>query len=425
MRSMMYGLVDCNNFFVSCERVFNPKLNNRPVVVLSNNDGCVVSRSNEAKQLGIPMGEPFFKLRELVQRHGLIALSSNFALYGDLSARVMSVITHYFPVVEIYSIDEAFIDFTTLQRNFDLYKSCVVLGQKIEQFTGIPVSIGIAPSKTLAKVANHVAKRQNIPNRVFHLDSPQKTTEVLAKFAVRDVWGIGRQLEKKLHDMGVYTTAELLQLPKVVLQTNFNVVMRRTILELQGVSCIELPNSTANKQQIMVSRSFGQRVTDLSHMQEALATYASRACEKLRAQGSLAGGLYVFLHTGLHGTPDTVYKNSLYLKLPYRSADTRVIIHWAKRGLQHLFKPGFRYQKVGIILCDLSNVENMQIDIFGHGNLSRSEELMDLVDAINQRFGRATVQFAAAGLTKPWKMQAAKRTDDYTVDWQELPVARL
>lgn len=424
MQSTLYALVDCNNFFVSCERVFNPKLKDRPVVVLSNNDGCVVSRSNEAKKLGIPMGEPFFKLRDLVQYNGLIALSSNFALYGDLSARVMSIITHFFPEVAIYSIDEAFIDLTTLQRSYNIVQYCIDLGQKIEQYTGIPVSIGIAKSKTLAKVANHVAKRRDLP-RVFYLDSAQKTHETLAKFNISDVWGIGRQLEKRLNAMGVYTAAELLQLPDPVVQTNFNVVMQRTILELRGTSCIELRSGEANKQQIMVSRSFGQRVTEIAYLQEALATYTSMACEKLRAQGSIAGGIYVFLHTGLHGTPESVYKNSLYLKLPQRSADTRQIIHWAKLGLQQLFRPNFRYQKVGIILCDLSSAQDMQIDLFGHNDLQHSEELMNLVDTINQRFGRSTVQFAAAGLEKSWRVQSARRTDGFTASWQELPVVRL
>lgn len=393
--------------------------------MLSNNDGCVISRSNEAKQLGIPMGEPFFKLRDLVREHEVVALSSNFALYGDLSARVMSIITHYFPEVAIYSIDEAFIDLTSLQRSFDVYKSCVELGQNIQLFTGIPVSIGIGATKTLSKVANQTAKDQKIVNRVFYLDAAEKTSKILEKFDIRDVWGIGRKLAKKLNAMGVFTVQELLQLPEPILHTNFNVVMRRTIAELRGVSCIELRDSDANKQQIMVSRSFGQRVTELSHLQEALATYASNACEKLRAQGSVAGGVCVFLHTGLHGSPETVYKNSLYVKLTHRSADTRFIIQQAKDGLQQMFRHGFRYKKIGIILCDLIDAQNMQIDIFGHADLKRSEELMVLMDAINQRFGRATVQFAAAGLEKTWRGQSARRTEGFTASWQELPLVRL
>ncbi len=421
----MYALVDCNNFFVSCERVFDPTLRNQPVVVLSNNDGCAISRSNEAKKLGIKMGEPYFKIRDLIHRHGVVALSSNFALYGDLSARVMNVIMHYFPEVFIYSIDEAFIDCSNLQKNFDIYNSCVALVQKIEQYTGIPVSIGIGVSKTLSKVANHVAKKHNpTESRVYFLDTPQITAKTLKNFAVGDVWGIGRQLEKKLHSMGVYTVEELLQLPPLSVKTNFNIVMQRIILELKGVACIELKDSSANKKQIMISRSFGQRVTTIEHLQEALATYTSMACEKLRKQGSTAGGIYVFLHTGLHGSPDTVYKNSLYLKLPHRSADTREIITFAKRGLQELFRPGYQYQKVGVILCDFADADSMQIDLFGHQKLVHSESLMHVMDSINKKFGRTTIQFAASGLDKPWRTQASKLSTDYLSNWQTLPVVK-
>ncbi|HSX21009.1 MAG TPA: Y-family DNA polymerase [Gammaproteobacteria bacterium] len=421
----LYALVDCNNFFVSCERVFNPKLNNRPVVVLSSNDGCVISRSNEAKKLGIAMGEPFFKLRDVVQQHNIVVLSSNFALYGDLSTRIMNVIMHFFPDVDIYSIDEAFIDLTSLCKNFDVYKLCADLSQKIEQYTGVPVSIGIAPSKTLAKVANHIAKKHVGTHRVFYLDCTQKTQGILQEFAVGDVWGIGRQTERKLHAMGIYTVAELLTLPNKVVHENFTVVMKRILLELQGISCIKLKDTAANKQQIMISRSFGHRVTELAQLQEAIATYTTMACEKLRRQSSITAGIYVFLHTGLHGAPETVYRNSLYISLPHRSSDTRQIIHWAKRGIRHLFRPGFKYKKVGVILCDLSSADSMQIDLFGHANLVHSEELMQLIDEINNKFGRATVQFAAAGLEKSWKTQFAKRSAAFTLSWHKLPKVRL
>lgn len=424
MQSMMFALVDCNNFYVSCERLFNPKLHNRPVVVLSNNDGCVVSRSNEAKRLGVAMGEPIFKIRDLVRKHNIAVLSSNFALYGDLSARVMSIITHSMPEVSIYSIDEAFIDLTTMARDLDVYSMCVKLAQKIEKCTGIPVSIGIASSKTLAKVANHVAKKQGAAERVFYLDSHQKITDTLKCFKVRDVWGIGRQLEKKLNSMGVNTAAELLLLPQATINNSFNIVMQRTVLELQGESCIALQDNSANKQQIMVSRSFGHRVTILEDLQEALVTYASTACEKLRKQHSVAGGLYVFLHTGLHGAAATVYKNSTYIHLPSSSCDTRTIIHYAKHGLRSLFREGFRYQKVGIILCDLSAAQNRQADLFADNNLAQSEELMQLMDHINQKLGRGTVQFAAAGLEKHWKMQSGNRSKS-TTTWEELAIVRL
>lgn len=418
MQSTMYGLVDCNNFFVSCERVFNPKLRDIPVVVLSNNDGCVISRSNEAKKLGIAMGEPFFKIRDLVYKNNVVALSSNFALYGDLSARVMSVITNYFPDVSIYSIDEAFIDLSTLQQNFDLYASCLELSNKIDLYTGIPVSIGIANTKTLAKVANYIAKQNNTERVVFLKD----TTAVLSGLPVEEVWGIGRKLKKRLHAMGVFTALELIKLPESFIKNNFNIMLRRTISELQGTSCIQLKDSEQNKRQIMVSRSFGQRVTEIEVIQEALATYASIACEKMRKQGSVTGGFYVFLRTGVHGDPESIYKDSLYIKLAHPTADTREIIKNASFGLQKIFKKGFRYQKVGIILGDLSDSNNMQIDLFGHTNLQSSETLMGLIDNINQKFGRNTIQFAAAGIEKEWRGNSNKKSGGFVADWDDLLV---
>jgi len=424
MQSTIYALVDCNNFFVSCERVFNPKLINMPVVVLSNNDGCAVSRSNEAKQLGIPMGEPLFKIKDLVKKHNVAILSSNFSLYGDLSARVMSIIDQYVPEIEIYSIDEAFLNLTSLQHSYDLNYFCAELARKIEQCTGIPVSIGIAPTRTLAKIANHVAKKQGITNRVFYLDSPQKTAEILAKFKVRDIWGVGRQGEKKLQAIGVVTAAELAALSEKTVKTAFNIVMWRTVQELNGVPCINFSHS-ANKQQIMISRSFGKRVTELSDLQQALATYASMACEKLRKQRSVAGGFYVFLHTGLHGAIETVYKNSGYITLASSTNDTRVILHAAKQALSELFKPGYRYQKVGIILSNLSAVDSMQFDLFGHRDLDKSDELMSLIDQINQKLGRTTLQFAAAGLDKTWKMNLDHKSNNFIGDWLEIPAAKL
>jgi DNA polymerase V len=425
MQSTMFALIDCNNFYVSCERAFDPKLRDRPVVILSNNDGCAISRSNEAKKLGIGMGEPFFQMRATVAKHNVAVLSSNFALYGDMSARVMNIIYNSMPEVEVYSIDEAFVNLTSMQNSFDIYKTCQQLVKKLEQYTGIPVSIGIASSRTLAKAANQIAKKQNIPGRVFYFDSAEKTKQILADFKVRDVWGIGRQLEKRLHAMGVVTALELINLPIAIIKNSFSINVQRTVRELKGESCIKLQDNAENRKQIMVSRSFGHRVTELEQLQEAIATYASVACEKLRQQRLIAGGFHVFLHTGLHGASDTVYENSKYVHLPNPSFDTRTIINLAKLALKKLFKPGFRYQKVGIILAELSTADSMQIDIFGDNNLAQSENLMGLIDEINHKLGKTTLQFAAAGLAKPWKRQATKLSKRYTSSWQELPIAVL
>ncbi len=424
MQSTMYALVDCNNFYVSCERVFNPKLRNRPVIVLSNNDGCAVSRSSEAKHLGIVMGEPLFKMRDLIRRHNVAVLSSNFALYGDLSARIMSIIMQAMPEVEVYSIDEAFIDLTTMQNNFNLYKKCADLVIKIERYTGVPVSIGIAPTKTLAKVANQLAKRNNAIDKVCSLESAVLRQSVLADFAVSDVWGIGRQLSKKLHAMGVHTAQELVSMSPEIIKSNFNIVMQRTIKELAGISCITLQDGNVNKQQIMVSRSFGQRVTELAVLQEALATYVSMACVKLRKQNSVAAGCHVLMHTGLHGEQSTVYQNSVYVNFSAPTFDTRLIIQYAKHALSKIFRNGYRYQKVGIILVGLSSSTELQIDIFGHSDLTHTQELMTVIDQINNKLGKSTVQFAAAGLDKNWSMQNERKSSGYTDNWLELPVVR-
>lgn len=425
MPSTIYALVDCNNFFVSCERVFNPKLLNKPVIVLSNNDGCAVSRSNEVKGLGITMGEPLFKFKDLVRKHNITILSSNFSLYSDLSARVMSTISQYVPELEIYSIDEAFLNLTTMQTNLDLNVFCTDLANKIEQCTGIPVSIGIAATRTLAKVANHIAKKQGATNRVFYLNSPQKISNILSDCKVSDIWGIGRQTKDKLQSMGVSTAAQLASLTEKTVKSAFNIVMWRIVQELNGKDVINLRDSTVSKQQIMVSRSFGHRVTSLSDIEQALATYTSMACEKLRKQRSVAGGLSIFLHTGLHSKVEAVYRNSSYITLASRSNDTRVIFHAAKQALNEIFKPEHRYQKVGIILRDLSSADNMQFDLFGHANVAKSDNLMILLDQINNKLGRSSIQFAAAGLEKAWRMNIKYKSNNYTGAWEELPVVRL
>jgi len=337
----------------------------------------------------------------------------------------MSVIRSHVPEIEIYSIDEAFLNLTSMQHSYDLPAFCAQLAAKVEQYTGIPVSIGIAPTRTLAKVANHVAKKQNMPDRVFYLDSPQKTKAILADFKLRDVWGVGCQSEKKLQIMGLHTAADLAALTERTIKANFNIVMWRTVQELNGTPCIYFSENTSNKQQIMVSRSFGQRVTELADLQQALSTYASMACEKLRAQNSVAGGLHIFLHTGLHGAAETIYKNSEYITLSSPSNDTRVILHAAKQALTALFRSGYRYQKVGIILSDLGSSANMQIDLFGHATLAHSEQLMTLMDDLNRKFGKDTVQFAATGVAKSWSTRTNHKSSNYTNSWLGLPVVRL
>lgn len=412
----MFALVDCNNFFVSCERVFNPKLRQRPVAVLSYNDGCVVSRSEEVKKLGIPMGVPLFKMADLVRQHRIVVLSSNFSIYGNLSDRIMHIIRRYAEHVEEYSIDEAFINLTGIQ---DKVGFCQKLARRIERYTGVPVSIGIGSTRTLAKAANHIAKKQQVSNKVFFLDD----LRILEKLLVRDIWGIGSKLEKRLHALGVHTAYELTMLPDLIIKQDFNRTLLMTVRELRGISVISIRDHAVNKDQIMVSRSFGHRVTDLASMQQAITTYASSACSKLRRQNLVTGGICVFLHTSLHGA--NVYDNSSYVLLPGVTNDTRVIIDHAKQTLAKLFRPGYQYKKVGIILSDLAPAAKIQFDIFEHQNLDRSEQLMRMIDGINKNLGSNTIQFAAAGFTKHWRVKSENCTPNYTGSWQELPEVKI
>lgn len=424
MQSTMFALLDCNNFYVSCERVFNPKLTNKPVVVLSNNDGCVISRSNEAKKMGVAMGEPMFKITALVKKYNINVLSSNFSLYGDLSSRVMSIVMNSMPDVSIYSIDEAFINLSSMHPNYDAFEESKKLVAKIEQYTGIPVSIGIATTKTLAKLANQIAKKSNLAGRVLCLDSKPKLDEALQKFPIGDVWGIGKQTNQKLNKIGVFTAADLARLSGQAASKSFNLLLQRTIAELNGNSCISHSGNSANRKQIMVSRSFGHRVTELDKLQEAISTYASLATEKLRKQNSVAGGFHVFMHTGLHNKAGTVYQNSTYVPLPTPTSYTPMVVSKAKAAINAMFREGYRYQKVGIILSDLCAATSRQIDLFGDSNLEKEEKLVSIVDSINQRFGKESLQFASNGLHKDWRNISERRSKLYTTNWDELPIAK-
>ncbi len=393
--------------------------------MLSNNDGCIISRSNEAKRIGVAMGDPMFKITGLVKQHSINVLSSNFSLYGDLSSRVMSIVMSCMPDVSVYSIDEAFINLSNVHDSYNAHENSKLLVSKIEQCTGIPVSIGIAPTKTLAKLANQIAKKSNIPGRVLSLSSKAKVEDALQNFAVGDVWGIGKQTNQKLIKMGISTASDLTKLSEQAASKTFNISLQRTISELKGNSCISLSGNSTNRKQIMVSRSFGLRVTGLAKLQEAISTYASLACEKLRKQNSVAGGFHVFMHTGLHGKSGTVYQSSDYVELPTPTSYTPTIVAKAKAAIQLMFRNGYRYQKVGIILSDLSHANSRQTDLFGDALLEKEEKLTSIVDTINQRFGKESLQFASNGLTKDWRNMSEHRSKLYTTDWNELPIAKI
>jgi DNA polymerase V len=413
----VFALVDCNNFYASCERVFNPKLEGKPLLVLSNNDGCVIARSNEAKQLKIPMGAPFFQWKPFFIKHGAVWRSSNYTLYGDLSSRVMTSLSHFCPEIEIYSIDESFLQLDSFKR-YDLVNYCKKIKLIVKQWTGIPVSIGIAPTKTLAKIANHIAKKKTFEG-VFDLRDELVRDQVLTSFPVEDIWGIGRRIAKRIKEMGIETANQLRDSDPKNMRANFSVVMERLIQELRGISCLPLEEVQTRKQ-IMTSRSFGKPVMQLKELEEAISSYADRACYKLRQQKSRANGIYVFLHTNMFNEKDPRYANCITCHFPESSSHTGYIISFAKSCLREIYKKGYKYQKVGLMLLDLTNDNVTQYDLLSKSNAKKNDKLMETMDYINSKYGKNTVFPAANGFKQSWAMRANFKSPCYTTRWNEL-----
>lgn len=413
----MFALVDCNNFYASCERLFQPRLIGQPVIILSNNDGCVIARSNEAKALGIGMGVPFFQVQGLCKRHGVHVFSSNYTFYGDMSQRVMRVIEQEWPVVEIYSIDEAFLDLRSLPADERL-SFCRQLQQRIGQYTGIPVSIGIGASKTLAKLANHIAKKElKVP--VFDMGGAEFW---MAHIPIQDVWGVGRKWGRKLVEQGLYTAQDLAKADLRWIRARFNVSLQRTALELRGISCAGSEHD-ASRKSILSSKSFGRSQTEWSTVSQAIASYCARACEKLRQQRLRAGYLSVFVRTNSFRQDLPQYRQSAGMQLIHPSDDVRYLTAMAKMCLQTIFRSGFHYHKVGVLLSELGDKRLFQPDLLhplDKEQSLQSERLMDVYDAINQRFGRHTLRLAAEGFAKPWSARIEKRSPCYTTCWEEL-----
>ena len=423
---MTIALVDCNNFYVSCERVFNPKLEGKPVVVLSNNDGCAVARSNEVKALGIKMAEPWFKLEKFARQHGIIALSSNYALYADMSARVMSLLADFSPQQEIYSIDECFLNLDGLPPH-----SLVEYGQRIrrtiKQSIGIPVCVGIAETKTLAKLANHCAKK-GLAGRdsvcdFGRLDEMQRSA-LFHRLPVNDVWGVGKNIAEKLQTLGIHSIEQLRTADPDTLRAQFSIVLLRTLHELNGKPCIALEPANTPRQQIMVSRSFGSTVTSLGDLAEALAHFTTRAAEKLRHDQSLANSLSVFIQTNPHKEDQPQYQRSIVVPLFQATDNTLQLIHAAQQGLQSIYRHGFQYKKTGVLLMGLQPKSCLQSDLFSAPCRSeKSEALMRTLDAINRKMGQGSVSIAASGTKQRWAMRRESKSPNYTTAWAELPVA--
>ncbi|MCW5601355.1 MAG: Y-family DNA polymerase [Nitrosomonas sp.] len=423
----MFALVDVNNFYVSCERTFNPSLINRPVVVLSNNDGCAVARSNEVKALGVKMGAPWFKLKDLAKQHGIVALSSNYTLYGDMSDRVMTILRNFSPHVEVYSIDECFLGLQGLGK---LWPTATDMGQsirsRIHQWTSLPVCVGFGATKTLAKLANHIAKKQPEFNGVCDLSamSANQLNTLLSLIEVGEVWGVGRQINQQLNVAGIYTVKALCDTPTTWLRAKFGVVMERISKELQGISCLSLEEISTPRKQIISSRSFGQRVYSLTELSESVAYHISSAAEKLRRQHSVCNAIQVFIQTNPFREQDKQYSNSMTIPLPNASSDTRLLIRAALFGLRHIYRKGYAYKKAGVILTGIDPLALYQTSLLTQqGADERSARLMNALDQLNQKYGRNTVSVFSIGSKKSWSMRREIMSPCYTTSWQDVPIA--
>lgn len=424
----MIALVDCNNFYVSCERVFQPRLEGKPVGVMSNNDGCVVARSQEIKQLGVAMGMPAHQIDPHIRKL-CILLSSNYALYGDMSRRVTDVLSQHTPHVEVYSIDESFLSFEGFETE-TLTERCQVMRHQVKRDTGIPVSVGLSTSKTLAKLANHRAKKEPGFNGVAIMEpESDDTREYLQQLPVKEIWGVAGRSAVRLHTLGIETAWQLRESSPKHLRKHFSVVMERLVYELRGVDCIPLDDMQQPKKQIMVSRSFGRLTQNKTDLLEAVRVHASRAGEKLRKQKGLAQAIMVFVRTNRFRTDLPSYSKIVVVPLPYASCDSRDLVRAATAGLEQIFKLGIWYQKVGIMLMDLCDHNNEQLGLLAEQQSDeqreRNEKLMATLDKLNREHGRNTVRIGMPRKANIWELRCEHRTPRYTTKWNELPIALL
>ena len=410
------ALVDCNSFYVSCERLFKPKIQYKPVVVLSNNDGCVISRSREAKALGIKMGEPYFKVKELIKKNKVHIFSSNYSLYGDLSRRVMKVLKSFSPNVEIYSIDEAFIDLSFLdEKSVENYGT--EIRKKVLKWTGIPTSVGISSTKTLSKVANHIAKKEK--TGVMYLN--QNIDEKLKKFPIGEVWGVGRQLSKFYIKNGIDSAYKLKSVSNTWVKKNTNVLGSRTAMELAGTTCISLQTHEEKRKNCCVSRSFGNKVTDLQKLEEAVSTYCLNVAEKIRGDNQVCRGLTVFIRTSPFNKNRKYYSNGLTIDLPIATSNSIELVKNARKALKSIYKPGYYYQKAGIILSKLKDTDGNDNNLLTPLLDNKTKELMKAIDYTNMKYGRHAISIASAGIDRGWKMRREHSSKIDTASFDYLP----
>ncbi|MHB2138056.1 translesion error-prone DNA polymerase V subunit UmuC [Pseudomonas monsensis] len=413
----VFGLIDCNSFYASCERVFRPDLAKVPIVVLSNNDGCVIARSYDAKPY-VKMGEPYFQIKHKLKQHGIVPFSSNYALYGDMSERVMTLIESMVPAVEVYSIDEAFVDLAGITDLDGLGRR---IRSQVLRCAGIPVGVGIAHTKTLAKLANHTAKRlQAQTGGVVNICDPTKRDWVLRNTDVSEVWGVGRRMKAHLDTMGIKSAMDLAKADPWTLRKNFSVVIEKTARELAGTPCLELDEPDPPKQEICCSRMFGTRLTELAPIKEAVATYMMRASEKLRAQNSLCKKVRVSIRTGMFNPEEAKYANGVVIDMPYPTDDVRLLTKAAVDALDRLYRPGFKYSKAEVLLMNLCQPGEYTDDLFATSQPTESTKVMAVLDQINERWGRGTLRAASVPSNPEWAMRREMMSQSYTTRLDQL-----
>ena len=420
-RTKKIALVDCNSFYVSCERLFKPSIIRKPVVVLSSNDGCIISRSDEAKALGIKMGDPYFKAKKIITKNNVYVFSSNYSLYGDISRRVMKTLKYFTNEIEVYSIDEAFLDLTNFPD--DLVE---LFGKKIRntvlEWTGIPTSIGIANTKTLSKVANYVAKKEK--SGVVNLINSQNIDSVLEKIKIMDVWGVGKQLSKFYMNNGIDNAKKLKNVSNTWIKKSSNVMSSRTAMELRGISCISLETHQAKRKSCCVSRSFGKKVENFQELKQSIATHSLNAAEKIRSESLLTKSITVFIRTSPFQNNRKFYSNSKTIDFPIATDDSIEIVKNALIGLKFIFKKGYKYQKTGIVLSGLLESEKIN-NLFSTSKESKIKNLMKSIDYTNYKYGRSTLSLAEAGINKKWNIKRKYSSKIDTTDYYHLPIVKV
>ena len=411
------ALIDCNNFYASCERIFNPKLIGKPIVVLSNNDGCIIARSKEAKKLGIKMGEPYFKAKNIIEKNKVEVFSSNYSLYGDISQRVMETLSSFSSEVEIYSIDEAFLGLNGFE-NYELKTYCNHIRQTINKWVGIPVSIGVGPTKTLSKIANNLAKKNSNYKGVCILENKIEIKKALNQTSIEDVWGIGRRLSIFLKKYNIDTAHHFSEMDRGWIRKNMGVVGEKTYLELNGVSCLDLELVPSDKQSCCVSRSFSRPIEKLFDLEESISTYGSRVSEKIREEGLVAESMSIFVLTNHFNRREKQYSNSIKLHLPFPTNNSIKIVKRSLEGIRKIYRPGYKYKKAGIILYGLSR-QNVTKGLLDYDR-EASDSIMQTIDKINNRYGGETIKIASEGIKKIWRMKRENVSPCYTTRFDEL-----